>query len=68
MLGISANQMLEDEAGWLTNFNATREASRERPESGIAALRHADNILLAGHLTLITALLSCEGISKEDFG
>lgn len=68
MLGISANQMLEDEAGWLTNFNATREAARERPESGIAALRHADNILLAGHLTLITALLSCEGINKEDFG
>lgn len=67
-LGISALQMLEDEIGWLTNFTATREAARERPESGIATLRHADNVLLAGHLTLITALLSCEGIKKEDTG
>ncbi|XP_071548346.1 ubiquitin carboxyl-terminal hydrolase 24-like isoform X1 [Panulirus ornatus] len=68
MLGISALQMLEDETGWLTNFTATREASRERPESGVAMLRHADNVLLAGHLTLITALLSCEGINKEETG
>ncbi|KAK7081025.1 Ubiquitin carboxyl-terminal hydrolase 24 [Halocaridina rubra] len=67
-LGVSALQMLEDEIGWLTNFTATREASRERPESGIATLRHADNILLAGHLTLIAALLTCEGISKEESG
>lgn len=67
-LGISVHQMLEDEIGWLTNFNATREAARERPESGIPTLRSADNVLLAGHLTLITALLSCEGINKEETG
>ncbi|XP_068228806.1 LOW QUALITY PROTEIN: ubiquitin carboxyl-terminal hydrolase 24-like [Palaemon carinicauda] len=68
LLGISALQMLEDETGWLTNFTATREACRERPESGIASLRHADNILLAGHLTLISALLTCEGVNKEENG
>ncbi|XP_069185948.1 ubiquitin carboxyl-terminal hydrolase 24 isoform X1 [Procambarus clarkii] len=68
VLGINVHQMLEDEIGWLTNFNATREAARERPESGIPTLRSADNVLLAGHLTLITALLSCEGINKEETG
>lgn len=68
MLGISALQMLEDETGWLTNFTATREVTRERPESGVAALRNADNVLLAGHLTLISALMSCEGINKKEIG
>ncbi|KAK4305331.1 hypothetical protein Pmani_022773 [Petrolisthes manimaculis] len=68
MLGISASQMLEDEIGWLSNFTATREVTRERPESGVASLRHADNVLLAGHLTLISALLSCEGINSNEIG
>lgn len=68
MLGISALQMLEDETGWLTNFTATREVTRERPESGVTALRNADNVLLAGHLTLISALMSCEGINKNEIG
>lgn len=68
VLGINTSQMLEDEIGWLTNFTATREVMRERPESGVSALRHADNILLAGHLTLISALMSCEGINKEEIG
>lgn len=67
-MGIGTSQMLEDEIGWLTNFTATREVMRERPESGVSALRHADNILLAGHLTLISALMSCEGINKEETG
>lgn len=60
--------MLEDEIGWLTNFTATREVMRERPESGVSAMRYADNILLAGHLMLISALMSCEGINKEETG
>ncbi|KAK8401660.1 hypothetical protein O3P69_001054 [Scylla paramamosain] len=67
-LEISASQMLEDEIGWLTNFTATREVMRERPESGVSAMRHADNILLAGHLMLISALMSCEGVNKEETG
>lgn len=67
-LGISPSQMLEDEIGWLTNFTATREVMRERPESGVSAMRYADNILLAGHLMLISALMSCEGINKEETG
>ncbi|CAL4091223.1 unnamed protein product, partial [Meganyctiphanes norvegica] len=67
-LCLSAQQMLDDEVGWLTNFTATREASRERPESGIAMLRNADNVLLSGHLTLIGALLSCEDVTTEETG
>ncbi|XP_076051171.1 ubiquitin carboxyl-terminal hydrolase 24-like isoform X2 [Oratosquilla oratoria] len=67
-LGVNAAQMLEDEVCWLSNFTSTREAARERPESGIAALRQADNILLAGHLRLITALLSCWGVDAAECG
>ena len=60
--------MLEDEKNWLYNFTATPEPTRERPESGVASLRQADNVLLAGHLTLINALLSCEGVNKHECG
>ena len=60
--------MLEEEKNWLHNFSATPEVTRERPESGVNSLRHADNVLLAGHLSLVTALLTCEGIDHEDCG
>lgn len=54
--------MVEDEISWLHNFTTTREATRERSQSGITSLRSAENILVAGHLKLIGALLSCENV------
>ncbi|KAB7497647.1 Ubiquitin carboxyl-terminal hydrolase 24, partial [Armadillidium nasatum] len=68
ILNINASQMIEDEIVWMLNFTSTREATRERPESGIALLRNAENLLVAGHLKLISSLLSCENIDKMKCG
>lgn len=66
--GINASSMIEDEISWLLNFTTTREADRERPESGIASLRSAEDILIAGHLKLISALLSCQNVNQAKCG
>lgn len=57
-LQLDIHSVLEDELGWLINYNPS-----ENPEG-----REVDNILLAGHLRLIKTLLTCEGINKEDYG
>uniref|UniRef100_A0A8D0HGX1 Ubiquitin carboxyl-terminal hydrolase 24 n=1 Tax=Sphenodon punctatus TaxID=8508 RepID=A0A8D0HGX1_SPHPU len=59
-LKISPAVMLEDEITWLDNFEPNRTAECETSE--------ADNILLAGHLSLIKTLLSLCGAEKEMLG
>ncbi|CAG0890135.1 unnamed protein product, partial [Cyprideis torosa] len=51
-----ARKMLNDELDWLKNFTPTETQ------------RDTDNILLAGHLRLIRALLTCEGVDKKSAG
>ena len=57
-LQIDVNSVLEDELGWLANYNPS-----DNPEG-----HEIDNIMLAGHLRLIKTLLTCEGVNKEDYG
>ena len=55
-LDISA--MMDDEIGWLTNFNV----------SSIPEIQEIDNVLLSGHIDLIRALVTCEGMNKIEYG
>ncbi len=50
----SAQSMVEDELTFLQNFTLCN--------------RHRDCILLSGHLRLLEALLTCEGVDKREVG
>lgn len=50
--------MLEDEVAWLGNFVPSLHPD----------MSDTDNSLLAGHLKLITTLLTCEGVDEEEHG
>jgi ubiquitin carboxyl-terminal hydrolase 9/24 len=54
VLGENAAQMIEDEITWLFNFSPCSST--------------ADSTLLAGHIKLVRALLSCQGVNKEEVG
>jgi len=53
---IDLKKMLSDQLNWFLIFSPTRN------------LKHVDSILLAGHLSLTKALLTCETANKVDFG
>jgi len=46
--------MLSDEIDWLRNFVTSQNEH----------VHETDNLLLAGHLTLLNTLLTCDGIDK----
>ena len=49
LLGVSAQDMLDDEISWLSNFTLTRPRSRHRKESEVVTeRRNADDTLCAG--------------------
>ena len=52
VLGESAAQMIEDEITWLFNFSPCSQNN--------------DATLLAGHIKLVRALLSCQGVNKQE--
>ena len=54
VLGESCAQMIEDEVTWLFNFSPCSKT--------------ADSTLLAGHIRLVKALLSCQGVNKQEVG
>jgi len=54
VLGENAAQMIEDEITWLFNFSPCS--------------RPSDSTLLAGHIKLVKALLSCQGVNKKEVG
>jgi hypothetical protein len=57
-LQMNPTAMLEDEVAWLGNF-----VPSQHPD-----MSDTDNSLLAGHLKLITTLLTCEGVDEEEHG
>lgn len=57
-LQMNPTSMLEDEVAWLGNF-----VPSIHPD-----MSDTDNSLLAGHLKLITTLLTCEGVDPEENG
>lgn len=62
--GVDPKGMLEDEIGWLSNFEVPTSA--EYAESSSA--RVLDNTLLTGHLRLIKTLIACPDIDKKKIG
>ena len=54
ILQSNAVQMIEDEITWLFNFSPCNKTN--------------DSTLLAGHIKLVKALLSCQGVNKKDVG
>ena len=57
-LKMNPTSMLEDEVAWLGNY-----VPSPHPD-----LSDTDNSLLAGHLKLITTLITCEGVDPEENG
>ena len=57
--------MAEDETGWLQNFSPS--PSYDGAGSGGAG-GSADDVLLAGHLDLVRALVTCHGASRLTVG
>ncbi|XP_062568779.1 ubiquitin carboxyl-terminal hydrolase 24-like [Saccostrea cucullata] len=57
-LQLDPPNMLEDEVAWLGNYVPSLHPD----------MADTDNSLLAGHLKLITTLLTCEGVDPEEHG
>ena len=54
LLAALAPGMVEDEISWLFNFSPCHNSS--------------DSVLLAGHIKLLKALLSCQGVDRREVG
>ncbi|KAK2704726.1 ubiquitin carboxyl-terminal hydrolase 24-like [Artemia franciscana] len=59
-LGVSASSMLDDELAWLANFSPNEAKPSDQGDG--------DSALLMGHLHLVRALLTCEGVNKKEAG
>ncbi|XP_037071034.1 ubiquitin carboxyl-terminal hydrolase 24-like [Pollicipes pollicipes] len=59
-LSVSVVSMIEDETGWLQNFSPAPAYD--------GAAGAADDVLLAGHLDLVRALVTCQGASRPGVG
>ena len=57
LAGARAATMVEDEISWLFNFSPCSAAAGDR-----------DGVLLAGHIKLLKALLSCQGVDRREVG
>jgi len=57
LLQVNIEEKLNVEINWLHNVNLQEEENREEMQ-----------MLLAGHLKLVAALFTCEGIDKRKFG